>query len=593
MDSIATERFVKDLKNYRFVVPSYQRGYKWDQQQVSELLDDIYEFFDNAERTADENYCLQPVVVKKLNEEKTFEVIDGQQRLTTIYIILKYAYRNDDEEELPYSISYETRPDSESFLERSLGEISLEDCQNPDFYFMQQAWNTIVAWREKNGLSSKEFDRMIASHVEARTLLIWYQIADDQDAISMFRKLNVGKIPLTNAELIKGKLLGDLKKQCGERRMLSVADEWNHIEQSLQNDRLWFFLTNDENIDLMQSTRIDLLFSIWENSKSKISGSWVKKNAYSSFNCLCQMVKEGAQVLDVWRDICDIFAHFQYWYTDNVMYHKIGYLIASGFKSAEELIPLLVDKKKSEVKMQLDGLIRESLVSTECDTFEKIKLLDYNDPKEKAAIKRVLLLFNIKTILDSDRASIRFPFEKYKTDDWDIEHIHATASKPPTDAEIDGRAEKRRRYFESLKTIADDYGIDAQEMKAAIDSFIDDSGYEDEGRSDYFASSEAFVAFYAAIEEQQNLISNLALLDADTNRSYGSGTFLTKRDVIIKKDRSAEFVPICTKNVFLKYYTQNPQSFAIWSATDRREYLNGKNGMMDTLAYYLDGDDDE
>ena len=141
--------------------------------------------------------------------------------------------------------------------------------------------------------------------------------------------------------------------------------------------------------------------------------------------------------------------------------------------------------------------------------------------------------------------------------------------------------------------IADDYGIDAKEMKAAIDSFIDDSGYEDEGRSEYFASSEAFVAFYAAIEEQQNLISNLALLDAGTNRSYGSGTFLTKRGVIIKKDRSAEFVPICTKNVFLKYYTQNPQSFAIWSATDRREYLDGKNGMMDTLAYYLDGDDDE
>lgn len=592
MEPTTTEKFVKDLKHHRFVIPSYQRGYKWDKQQVSELLDDIYEFFRNAERTADENYCLQPIVVKELDAENTFEVIDGQQRLTTIYIILKYAYRN-DEEELPYSISYETRPESGSFLKENLGAVKLEDCKNPDFYFMQQAWDTVVAWREENNLSSKEFDRAIASHLEARTLLIWYQVAHGQGAISMFRKLNVGKIPLTNAELIKGKLLGDLKKQGDMNRMLSIADEWNRMEQSLHDDKFWYFLTNQEKIDLMQSTRIDLLFLVWENSRSEDSKARTKKNAYSSFNCLCQEVNKGVCVLDIWQETCNIFAYFRYWYEDSTMYHKIGYLVASGHKSAEEILPLLVNKKKSEVEARVDSLIKDSLIVAKCSTPEQIRSLDYSDPKDRSAIRRVLLLFNIKTILDSDRASIRFPFEKYKTDEWDIEHIHATASRPPTNGEIDNNCEERRKYFESLKIVADDYGIDAREIKAEIDSFIEGSGYADEKRSESFASSPSFTTFYSAIEEHQNQISNLALLDASTNRSYGSGTFLTKRDVIIRKDRHAEFIPICTKNVFLKYYTQSPHSFEIWNSKDRFEYLDGKNGMIDTLSDYLEGSNDE
>lgn len=68
-----------------FYLPDYQRGYRWTSEEIKLLLDDIYE-------SAGKPYCLQPIVVKKSNER--FELIDGQQRLTTIYLICKYMEAN-------------------------------------------------------------------------------------------------------------------------------------------------------------------------------------------------------------------------------------------------------------------------------------------------------------------------------------------------------------------------------------------------------------------------------------------------------------------------------------------------------------------
>ena len=69
-----------------FCIPKYQRGYRWTQDEVKKLLNDIYEF--NADETnSSEYYCLQPIVVKK-NKEGEYWIVDGQQRITTISLIL-------------------------------------------------------------------------------------------------------------------------------------------------------------------------------------------------------------------------------------------------------------------------------------------------------------------------------------------------------------------------------------------------------------------------------------------------------------------------------------------------------------------------
>lgn len=93
---------INELQKAHFFVDSYQRGYKWKEQQVTELLDDIDEFEPKQES---DFYCLQPVVVKRKTEGTQYywELIDGQQRMTTIFIILTYLTN-----EQYFSLRYDT-----------------------------------------------------------------------------------------------------------------------------------------------------------------------------------------------------------------------------------------------------------------------------------------------------------------------------------------------------------------------------------------------------------------------------------------------------------------------------------------------------
>jgi uncharacterized protein with ParB-like and HNH nuclease domain len=77
---------VQSLLSEHFYVPKYQRGYRWTKKQVEDLLNDIDRFTPSNE-CKDTWYCLQPLVVKK-DEDKGWLLIDGQQRLTTIKLIL-------------------------------------------------------------------------------------------------------------------------------------------------------------------------------------------------------------------------------------------------------------------------------------------------------------------------------------------------------------------------------------------------------------------------------------------------------------------------------------------------------------------------
>ena len=82
---------VNNICQYSFFVPAYQRGYRWTEQEVSDLLNDIDDFRPREILNSDEKtwYCLQPLVVKK-RPSNDYELIDGQQRLTTVYLILFY-----------------------------------------------------------------------------------------------------------------------------------------------------------------------------------------------------------------------------------------------------------------------------------------------------------------------------------------------------------------------------------------------------------------------------------------------------------------------------------------------------------------------
>ena len=214
-----------------FFVPSYQRGYRWGETEVVRLLDDIYA------TEGKRNYCLQPVVVKKNGDR--YELIDGQQRLTTIYLI--YRFMNEESfgfiDEPRFTLSYETRDKSENFL-KSIDESRKDE--NIDFWFLCAAYESIKKWfaarDRKSTLTNvnKYFDEIVK--------IIWYEVGEAEDAIGLFTRLNIGKIPLTNAEPVKAMFLSKgADKNVDKEKQEEISLQWDNIEKELHNNSLWYF----------------------------------------------------------------------------------------------------------------------------------------------------------------------------------------------------------------------------------------------------------------------------------------------------------------------------------------------------------------
>jgi len=264
---------VTELLSEKFFIPSYQRGYRWADRQVTNLLDDIWNFRLNSETESNEAfYCLQPIVVSKMNGE--WEVLDGQQRLTTIYIILKclkegltfFGKQN-------FSIRYQTRPDSETFL-KNIDFDKREE--NIDYFHICQAHTTISNWfQDKDGTAKIHFLTTLLNDNESgkNVKVIWYDVSDentsDNFAIDIFTRLNIGKIPLTNAELVKALFLqkGNFQEDKATLKQLQIASEWDGIEKTLQNDAFWYFIYNPDN-PIKYDNRIEYIFDLMKG-KSK------------------------------------------------------------------------------------------------------------------------------------------------------------------------------------------------------------------------------------------------------------------------------------------------------------------------------------
>ncbi|MDV0445755.1 hypothetical protein MmiAt1_13500 [Methanimicrococcus sp. At1] len=408
---------VSEFKGCRFLVPAYQRGYRWTKHEVTALLNDVWEFSTEG----DKKYCLQPLIVKKRDDDM-FEVVDGQQRLTTIYIFMKIAAQKIQSVTLPFEIEYKTRENSATFLKSLSNNMDLksEKKKNVDYFHIVSAYEAINEWFERQENKSVEI-RELNKKMYENVSFIWHELPEDEDPIAMFRKVNLGKIPLTNAELIKALLLNrDNFTEKNVNTQIEISRSWDRIEQGLYNDSFWYFLNeNDPN-----GTRIDMLFEVLaERQNDKSNNPILKQNyfAFLVFSSILNETNDKAQFVEkLWEEVEKLYFEFQDWYDDLDKYHIIGYLVASGIR-VSEILNLTKGKRKSDGKKELLNKTKHTL-----EKYEPLSEISYED---KNVVKKILLLFNIATLVNKSEKQNRFPFEVYKKRFWDIEHIHAIADK--------------------------------------------------------------------------------------------------------------------------------------------------------------------
>ncbi|MBQ5873519.1 MAG: DUF262 domain-containing protein [Bacteroidales bacterium] len=610
---------VGELLGMSFNIPNYQRGYRWREQQVKDLLDDIWEFH-NKKKSDQEFYCLQPLVVKRKEiDEQDFlkqikekgnikeikeivnsikypwDVIDGQQRLTTIFIILSVL--NEKEK---YTLEYETRSGSQNFL-NNINKINKEESNdNIDFFHIYQAKDVAKKWLNEN-------KKAIKDTLLNKVKFIWYETIEE-DPIKVFTRLNIGKIPLTNSELIKALLLNssNFKSENPNHLRLKqqeIASEWDNIEYTLQNDEFWLFL-HSPNYD--KPTRIDFIFDLIVKKDSlglKNYKDIIGTDNYRTFRYFNLFLsgKSGEKITQCWSEVKKYFQTFQEWFNDLEMYHYVGFLIDQE-KKLKEIYDKWEGNKQEFIKYLKDEIKKK--INSENKTIDEILDITYDvifdknqKPIPKTKCKPILLFHNIYTVikqnskLENDekyglKVFYKFPFHLYKKEKWDVEHINSNTENNLED-------EKDQREWLEYSLLAPEIS----DLKNEIDKFLND-------KTDKKQFSDLLEEINKKIggenkeqwdETTKNRIWNFVLLDAGTNRGYGNAIFPTKRHTIIKKesgkklnkdgtfeDGAIAFVPPVTKNVFLKYYTENIDSLTMWTEQDAKDYMkNIKEALND------------
>ena len=555
---------IGDIKG-TFIVPEYQRGYRWTESQVKTLLNDLWE---NCSQEINKEYCLQPVVVRNCGDMK-YELIDGQQRFTTTLIILTYIQqRFPTLVQINYSLEYETRKSTAQFL-ANINENTAQD--NIDFLHIYNAYKCIELW-----LNEKFVDDITKQSIALLDLLkyliskvkvIWYEVGDNEDSIELFTRLNIGRIQLTNAELIKALLLKDYNDDNIDKDKIERSIQWDGIEKELRshNDELWYFLTTKNASSY--STRIEFLFDMMACKASN------ERDIYYTFFWFEQEIKtRGVDV--IWKEIQNNFLQIKEWYTDNELYHKIGYLISSGSKTMMDMFNLAKGKLKSQFRNDLDDLIAES-INFKLDEAETYRDLNYKDNEKD--ISKLLLLFNIESIIKKGVYQ-RFPFSKYNTAEWSLEHIHAQNSQALTKKET--QLEWISMHLDSVRAVSHNGKYDALISKMEEIKLDGRHTFEEIYRDVCNALSEDGDVDYL------HTISNMALLERKNNAALNNSTFDVKRNQIVKLDQAGAFIPYCTKMVFLKYYTPSDKNqIHFWGQSDRTAYIDA---MAEVLKPYMD-----
>jgi len=658
-------RSIKDLLNEKFNIPRYQRGYRWRETQIIELLDDIYVYGDKAygeesdEKKVGKFYCLQPVVVKR-NEQKEsgkiwWDLIDGQQRLTTIFIIIKYIQYKTQAKSSLFTIDYETRNKDQNENKGQgcefLNDITFDpdkksNTDNIDFYHMDECSKYVEKWFRKHEEAGDDpvgiIKYILITRNQKNVSVIWYEVdanedkpKDQNDQIDVFKRLNIGKIPLTDSELIKAFLLqGDIyppEDKYIQQLLFEIAKEWDNIEYHLQNNEMWKFLNNKS---YKPESRIDYLFKLlsedWNlflDEKLQIEEKDKDEHfEYHVFEKYISMRRRGKEnkieaAAAIFDEIRILFSVLDEWYNDRQMYHYIGFLVCQHEKKDEsvelsvnlikELFVYFLGKRGKDGERLANGHTRD-----ECLDFVKIKIKKIISLKQDQKLEKlnynydydlllyILLFLNIESTIRLENENTYFPFHLYKEEIPSIEHIEPQTPEEPDCEQCKAWLKSKELTLSSIiknRIKSDDEIEECKNMQGKINDFIKNLSelpYDKKIKDDFDIISGVIDKLFAKLNgispDQTDTLSNYALIGKDTNSKLSNNSFQEKRKKIINIIEGREldgegeifnkYIPVCTRNVFQKHYTPQPDNMILWDSKDRMEYFNAMKSIFDEFT---------
>lgn len=527
LEILSIDELIKRKKNFR--IAFYQRGYRWRQQQILQLLNDLQGFVKTHKNPF---YFLQALVVNdhaddsngdKLDE---YRVIDGQQRLTTLVLILQKMPQDWFSENNIVVINNDKMK-----YDRAGTEKNSSDSESGalDAHFRDEAIRLIVNYLEN--ISKASGEKLRVNLLESKFL--FYNLnCDSKKEEQIFNRLNSGKISAKESELIKCVMLTpqpDEDKQLTDAR----AQEWDDIERELNNDAFFYFMANKKTpyINDRMAHLLHIAGIVPEQSDNERFP--MLKKAYE----ILQQNGSSKSREKLWKDIYSTFYTLKAWFTskDSWRYHAFGWQI---------------HKKGGELPENLN--VYKEQISNLWKTYKEMspdKKLDiFTEDKDKQLAHNLLLLFNVVYCW---RYGLKYNFAEHaKIDTWSLEHIHAQNQEKLSEEDFNVLGSLK---YEGKELKYDDY-------KAACP--------DDDPNGTIWLQTKLGDNYPA----DDNSLGNLALLSKTDNSSLSNGFFNAKRRKI-NNCWIGKWLPDATSAVFNKSLPGLDLNLPYWGKQDRDAYV--------------------
>lgn len=555
--SAGNKSALTDNKASFYYIAPYQRGYKWESNssyaQVPQMLIDIYEAFVYGTT----EYFLQYITVKKLKlDDKcdVLEVIDGQQRLTTLSLLLsRIVVRNSDLGNISYKRLQYFRYDGDIFTSLQIPDSEEEDENiiHQDRYYMVKAVRTI----DKFLKLLEEDDKLEAYyHYLLDSVKLIFNIEDENtNSEEVFENLNNNKVPLTNQYLIKGLLLTKaINRTTSFNRTLSykeILDQrtvmgrvWDEINAWITQPEIahFFFATKKKENPNGIEKLLEVVLRRIENTQTdtrEIEDSLLRQyrlsfdsqsrnvqpSIYELFNKFNRIIRDEETAFDVLNLIKHAYrALYNIWYGDIAFYNLFGYV---RFAKTQQYKISWTDKviweDRAVVKKDLAKRVLEIIPDLKHSQTE----LRYDNNQNK--LTNLLLSFNV--FLEQEE---KFDFYQYDSENWTLEHLSPQNPKGEIKIPHNLVTYVLGKLPESLE----------QSKRADLEAKLLNGE----------AISVDDLPFLYDSEIDEHVMGNMALLGGGDNSAVSNNPFIVKRNIIISRRNKGSFVPYHTIALYEK-----------------------------------------
>ena len=601
----------------KYIIPAYQRGYKWEAKDVTRLLDDIAAFEPNEE--LDLFYCLQNITLVKANKndggDLSYNVVDGQQRLTTLIVILSFLQ---EYQIIKDKIKYNVRSQTEDFIcnylykESNLGEISdwdsfLKYCDEngkdydyQDIFYLFQSYKTVSQWfkdhPDRETMKNKILDNV-------KMIVNLTQNVEEQD---LFENLNGKRVPLDGADLIRAIIITRVAKQ-------EVVEFEGTIKANviLNERRIRIGMALDEMNRWWSQSEVSTYFRYFAKEAKVEAGSTVAFNddiypinhlfklyvlAFGNGN-LSMDTFEKESVEDGFFDkLVDFHRTLQDWYGDQKLYHLIlfaylyGAISDNGKKqslSFKKIYGTWKEKSKREFINWLKERIQENaeikdLISEKDETKNESRAFEENYFDSRYICIYVLL--DIIDILKSPNRINRLPARNFKDADEDLEHIFP---QTPIGDRVKASVKQKQTQIliQYVKTI-NNYYIEGEGMQ------IDENAINWDNEN-WRKTTKELINEKLKKVIPINSLGNICLLHRNVNRGYGNDFFLDKRIDVMRKSQDGLYVRPHVYDAFNKVFLKREQnSIGVDKMTgwDKSDILERRNDIIKKIFEFLNND---